>query len=108
MESVIGFLNGFAPVIETAIAQQKAVAAQRQIFLVISRNSVRNKNDPGAVEFSAPALSGCSNAQLHGAIYFGVGVGLTAAFVPAPASENTEPIVERLVRSLPQSRTLRR
>src|ERR1700688_3033318 len=96
MQRIIGFLNGFAPVIETAIAQQKAVAAQRQIFLVISRNSVRNKNDPGAVEFSAPALSGGSSAQLHGAIYFGVGVGLMAAFVPAPASENTEPIVEWL------------
>src|SRR6202030_158684 len=96
MQSVIGFLNGLAPVIETAIAQQKAVAAQRQIFLVISRNSGRNKNDSGAVEFSAPALSGCSRAQLHGAIHFGVGVGLMAAFVPSPAPENTEPIVQWL------------
>src|ERR1700722_10802935 len=96
MQSVIGFLSGFAPVIETAIAQQKAVAAQRQIFLVISRNSVRNKNGPGAVEFSAPALSGRSSAQLHGAIYFGVGVGLMASFVPAPASESTEPLFEWL------------
>jgi hypothetical protein len=36
MQRVIRLLNGFTPVIETAITQQKAVAAQRQILLVIS------------------------------------------------------------------------
>src|ERR1700731_1809279 len=96
MQSIIGFLNDLAPVIETAIAQQKAVAPQRQIFLVISRNSIRNKSYTRAVEFSTPALSGGSSAQLHGAIYFGVGVGLMAAFVPAPACENAEPVIEGL------------
>src|ERR1700722_16621432 len=96
MQSVIGFLNGFPPVIKTAIAQQKAISAQRQKFLVISRNAVRNKNDPGAVEFSAPALAGCSRAQLRGAVHFGVGVGLMATFIPAPPPENTKPVIERL------------
>src|ERR1700736_455781 len=55
MQRVIGLFNGFPPVIETTISQQKAVAAQRQILLVISRNAIRNKNYSRAVEFSAPA-----------------------------------------------------
>src|ERR1700682_4080286 len=96
MHRVIGLLNGFTSVIETAITQQKAVAAQSQILLVISRNTIRNKSYSGTVEFSAPAPAGRSCTNFYGAVHFGVGIRLMAAFIPAPASENTEPIVEWL------------
>src|ERR1700688_5203426 len=94
MQRVIGFLNSFTPVIEAAVTQQKAIAAQRQILLVISRNAIRSKSYSRAVEFSVPALAGRSRTQLHGAVHFRVSIGLMAAFIPAPAPENTEPIVE--------------
>src|ERR1700692_1289487 len=96
MERVIGFLNGFSPIIQTAIAQQKDVAAQRQILLVIARNAIRNKNATCAVELSVPALAGHPRAQLHGAVDFGVGIRLSAPSIPTPAAENTEPIIEWL------------
>src|ERR1700688_3147609 len=96
MQRVIHLLNVFASVIETAIAQQKAIAAQRQILLVISRNSIRSKSYTRAVEFSVPALAGRSRTQRHGAVHFRVSIGFMAAFIPAPAPENTEPVIEWL------------
>src|ERR1700676_133151 len=96
MQRVISFGDGLPPVVETSITQKKSVTAQRQIFLVISRNAVRSKSNSSAIEFSAPASAGCSRTHFHGAVHFGIGIRLVASFVPAPAPENTEPIVEWL------------
>src|SRR5580700_8397650 len=71
MQCVIGLLNGFSPIPEAAIAQQKTITAERQILLVISRNPIGSEGYSRAVEFSAPALPGRSCPQLHRAVHFG-------------------------------------
>ena len=87
------FDDVFSPVIQMAIAEQKSQAAQRQIFLVIARNAVGNKSEPGAiVPFCPQPFPLRPGAEFDGVVDFGVRVGLMLAFVPSPATEKARPI----------------
>src|SRR5882762_6458884 len=73
MQRVISFDNVLATVIETPIAEKKTGTAEGEIFLVVSRDTVRNKYQPRAVEFSMPRLALAAEADLRRLIHFGIG-----------------------------------
>src|SRR5271156_5474478 len=90
VEGVVGFENVLAAVVQAAISEKKSEAAEREIFLVIAGDSVRDKNEARAVEFSVPGGAvGGADADLSSLVRFGVDVGFVLAFVPSPAGENT-------------------
>src|SRR5712691_9909101 len=97
MERVISLDNIFAAVIETAIAKQKAMAAEREVLVMIARDAIRNKNQTGAIEFSIPPLSVAAGADLRRLIHFRIGKRLMPAFVPSPPAEHAHPAIERLL-----------
>ncbi len=97
MERVISLDNILAAVIETAIAEQKAMTTEREVLLMIARNAIRNKNYTGAVELSIPFLSVPTGADLHRLVYFRIGKRLVPAFVPSPPAEHAHPAIERLL-----------
>src|SRR6476660_2312631 len=97
VQGVVHLYDIFAAIVETAITQQKSRAAEREIFLMIPRNAVGNKGDAGAIQCSSPSPTVCRYPDLRGLVHFGVGVRFVPTFVPAPASERGEPVVERLL-----------
>src|SRR2546430_5166193 len=54
MQRVISLDNVLAAVIETAVAEKKTGTTESEIFLVVSRDTVRNKYQSRVVEFSMP------------------------------------------------------
>src|SRR6266850_7188669 len=64
--------------------------------MVIARDSVRNKNQPRAVKFSAPSSAVSANSDLRRLVHFRIGKRLVLALVPSPSSEYSHPIIERL------------
>src|SRR2546429_6557351 len=73
MERVVSLKDVFASVTQAPITRQKSLASEREIFLVASRDAVRNKCQPPAVEFSIPRLALAAEADLRRLIHFGVG-----------------------------------
>src|SRR5258708_4955441 len=96
MQCVVGLNNTFAPVIQAPVAQKKTGSAQRKVLLVIARDSVRNKNQPRAVKFSAPSPAVATNSDWRRLVHSRVGKRLVLAIVPSPSSEYSPPIIERL------------
>src|SRR5450432_4209084 len=97
MHGVIGLLDRLAAIVEPSVAQQEAISAQCQILLVVAGNSVGDNDRAGAIKFSAPAAAGGSRTELHSAVHFRIGVRLVTTFIPSPAAEKTDPVVERLL-----------
>src|SRR5882762_1988113 len=73
MERVISFDNVLAAVIESAVAEKKTGTTESEIFLVVSRDAVRNKYQSRAVEFSMPRLAFAAQANFHCLIHFRIG-----------------------------------
>ena len=84
------------PVVQLAIAEQESDAAERQILLVIPRNSIGNKCQSGTIQFSLPLRSLPASADLHRLVHFRVGVRFMLPFIPSPSRKEAEPIGERL------------
>ncbi len=97
MQCVVRFDDIFAAIVETAVPQDKPEAAKSEILLVVARDSVGHEGEAGAIEPSAPAHSTGPEAEQDGFVRLGVGVRFLAALVPAPAAEDTQPVVEGLL-----------
>src|SRR6267154_4018188 len=97
MGRVISIDNTLTAVIETAIAEKKAMTTEREVSLMIARDGIRNKNYAGAIEFSIPSLSVSAGADLRRLIHFRIRERLVPAFVPSPPAEHTHPIMKRLL-----------
>src|SRR5260370_1893418 len=95
VQCVVRFDDIFAAIVETAVPQDKPEAAKSEILLVVARDSVGHEGEAGAIEPSAPAHSTGPEAEQDGFVRLGVGVRLVAALVPAPAAEDTYPVVDR-------------
>src|SRR5438309_10655957 len=70
MQRVISLDNVLATVTETPIAEKKTGATEGEVFLVVSRDAVRNKCQPRAVEFSMPRLAPAAEADFRRLIHF--------------------------------------
>src|SRR5664279_3279879 len=81
------FLDGFAAVRESAIAQNESQAPVGQICLMRFRDAARYERGSGAVEAAMPARALYIHAQLYAFVIFGVGERLMFPFVPSPAPE---------------------
>src|SRR6267154_1681743 len=97
MERVISLDNTLTAVIETAIAEQKAMTTEREVSLMIARDAIRNKNQTGAIEFSIPSLSVPAGADLRRLVDFRIRERFVPAFVPSPPAEQTHPTIKRLL-----------
>src|ERR1700683_3528166 len=54
---IVALDDFLSAVVQAAIAQQKAQTAERQVVLVIGRNSVGHKRYSGFVQFAMPAMA---------------------------------------------------
>src|SRR6266480_2333195 len=73
MQRVISFDNGLAAGIESAFVYNKTGTTESEIFLVVSRDAVRNKYQSRAVEFSMPRLAFAAQANFRCLIHFRIG-----------------------------------
>src|SRR5216683_3937815 len=97
VQRVVSLSNVLAPVTEASVAQQKAMATEREVLLMIARDTIRNKSHAGAIEFSIPTLSAAAGANRRRLIHFRIGERLMPAFVPSPPAEHAHPAIERLL-----------
>src|ERR1039457_5500967 len=81
------YLDGFAAVGESAIAQKKSQAAIGQICLMRFRDAARHERDTSAVEAAMPARSLGIRPQLRAFVIFCVSKRLVLSFVPSPPAE---------------------
>src|SRR6266403_85401 len=70
---------------------------------MIARDSVGHEGQAGAIEFSPPTCAAGTESELEGFIDFSVGIRFVPTLVPAPAPEQAEPIVERLLEVYPEA-----
>src|SRR5882762_1480551 len=96
VECVVGLDDILAAVIETPIAEKKTGAAEREVFLVVTRDAVRNKYQTGAVELSMPRLAVCARADLRCLVHFSIRIGFMPALVPSPSANHAHPVVDLL------------
>ena len=75
----------FAPVTQSAVAQQKPQSSQPQILLVIFLDRIRHHHQPDLIELSLPAFTGKVRAHLERLVHFGVREGFVLPFVPSKA-----------------------
>src|SRR5882672_447783 len=62
VQRVIGLDNILAPVIETAIAQKKALSTERKLVLVIPRDAICYQDQTRVLRFAAALLAGAANS----------------------------------------------
>ena len=77
-------------VVQVAVAEQEAEAAELQILLVVFLDGVGDEGHAELVVGPRPAAAGVVAAELEGLIDLGVGEGLVLALVPAEAGEDAE------------------
>src|ERR1051326_5889905 len=87
MSGVVAFEDGFTSVVQRAISQQKAEAAQRQVILVNGANAVADQCDTSLVAHPVPMRAAQVTANLERLVYFGIGEGFVPAVVPAETRE---------------------
>src|SRR5579859_3027464 len=97
VQGVIGFENIFTAVVEAAVAQKKADATEGQVLLMVARDAIGDEGEAGAIEFAVPALAAGAQADERGLVVLGVSEGFVAAFIPAPAGEDAEPVIQGLL-----------
>src|SRR5260370_14477483 len=97
VQGVVGFDDIFAAVVEAAVAEKKAEASEGQILLVVARDSIGDERQAGAIDFAAPSFAAGAHAEQGGCVDFGIRRGFVARFLPAPAGEDAEPAVQRLL-----------
>ena len=98
VDGVVGLEDVFAAVVESAVAEQKAEAAVREIVLVILLDGVGDEGDAGAVLLAMPPCAVRADAFGESLVDFGVGEGFGLAVVPSEAGEGGEVAGEILVR----------
>ena len=64
---------------------------------MVTRDSVCDYDNAGAIKFPAPSLPIRPQSNLYGLIDLRVRKRLMTTLIPSPASENTEPLAERLL-----------
>src|ERR1019366_7871227 len=82
------FLDGFAAVCESAIAEKESQAAVGQICLMRLGDAARHKRRSDTVEAAMPAHAFRIHAQLDAFVIFRVGKRLVLSFVPPPPAES--------------------
>src|ERR1017187_9399590 len=90
VDGVEGFLDGFAPVIQSTVAENESQPAIREVGLVVSADSVRDEGRSQAIEAAMPACSLGIDAELQSAVGLGVGERLMLAFVPSPSAKGPD------------------
>src|SRR5690349_20037613 len=97
VQRVIGLDNILAPVLETAVAQKKTLATEREVFLVVPRDAVRNECQTRAVKFPVPPPAPAANDYFCRLIHFRIGERFVPALVPSPSAKHAQPIIEWLL-----------
>src|SRR5271155_4428093 len=97
MQRVVRLQNSFPAVTQAPVAKEKSDAAQRQILLMRPRNPVADKNDAHAIVLAAPSFAIAAHADLVRLVHFGVRERFVLPFIPAPAPEDAEPRIDRLL-----------
>src|ERR1700674_5455638 len=103
MERVIRLDDVLAPVIKAAIAEKKTGATEREVFLMIARDAVRNECHTSAIEFSMPPLAVAAGADLRRLIHLRIGKRLMPALIPSPPAEYPHPVIQRLLETHAES-----
>src|ERR1700676_540290 len=65
VQRVVTFQNILAPIIQVAVAEDKAEAAEGQVLLMVARNSIGNEGQARTVQLSFPFRSHRAGADLH-------------------------------------------
>src|SRR5713226_9142495 len=97
MQGVIGFDDIFAGIVELAVAEKEANAPEDLLLVLVARDSIGDERQAGAIDFAVPSFAAGAQAEQGGCVDFGIGEGFVAAFIPAPAGEDAEPVVQRLL-----------
>src|SRR5450755_1708690 len=90
VDGVERFLDGFASVVQAAVAENESQTAVGQISLVVRADSVGDEGCAQAIEAAMPACPLGIDAQLESAVGLGVGERLVLALVPPPAAEGPD------------------
>ncbi len=88
VQVVVALQNVFAGVVQFAVAEEKAEAAELQVVLMIFFDGVGDEGQAELVVGARPRAAGVVAAERDGLVDLGVGVGLVLAFVPADAGED--------------------
>src|SRR5579875_543030 len=87
MGGVVGLENVLTGVVQGAIAEEEAFAAQGEIGLVVALDGVCDPNHADLVVGATPAVAGHVAANFKGLVDLRVAEALMLAFVPAEAAE---------------------
>ena len=85
VQGVISFEGIFTAIVEMTVAQEKPQASERKVLLMVAGNSIGDEGQASAIKLPAPTPAIGAEAELDGSVDLGVGVGLVASLVPAPA-----------------------
>src|SRR6266851_385930 len=84
VQGVVGFDDIFAGIVEAAVAEKKAEAAEGQILLVVARDSSGYERKARAIECAVPSFAAGAEAEQGGCVDLGIVEGFVAACIPAP------------------------
>ena len=87
---VVALHDILAAVVEVAVAEQEAEAAQFQVVLVVPFDSVRDEGEADLVDRAMPAGSGIVGTQFDRLIDLRVCEGLVLTLVPAEAAKDAQ------------------
>src|SRR5579884_3063124 len=96
VESVVHLGDILSPIVEPPISEQKSKSAERQIFLMVTRNAIRNECGPQMIQVPTPALAVSSETKQDSLVDLCVRIGFVLPFVPSPTTENSEPVIQVL------------
>src|SRR5579863_6610474 len=90
MPGVVALDDVFAAVVELAVSEKKAEAAEREVVLVVALDGVRNDGKSDFVLRPMPAVAGIVTAEFHGLVHFGIREGFVLPFIPSEAAAKTQ------------------
>src|SRR5262249_46247727 len=97
VEGVVGLEDPLWAIVEPAVADQDAEAADREIVAVILREAVDGAADPEPVVRASPGPAFDRGAEREAPIDIGESRDLALAVVPAPAPEQAEVVGDGLL-----------
>jgi hypothetical protein len=98
VERVVCLFDILSPVVEATVPQQKTKSSESQVRLMIARNGIGNKRESHAVRSSVPGGASGAQTKEKSLVVFRIRIGFVVAFVPSKATENSQPIVQRLLK----------
>src|SRR5260370_492321 len=90
VEVVVALEDVLAGVVESAVAEQEAEAAEGEVALVVAFDGVGDEGEADFVVGTSKGATGAVAAERDGLVDLGVGEGLVLAFVPAEAAGEAE------------------